>query len=48
MPDKVRFTIWLDKKTVAALKNMGEKQERPVGWIIRKAVEDMVSKAARS
>ena len=42
MPDKVRFTIWLDKKTVASLKVTGEKQERPVGWLIRKAVEEFV------
>ena len=48
MPDKMRFTIWLDKKTVAALKAMGDKQERPVGWLIRKAVEDMVNRMARS
>ncbi|MGA2645756.1 MAG: ribbon-helix-helix protein, CopG family [Candidatus Sulfotelmatobacter sp.] len=48
MPDKMRFTIWLDKKTVEVLKALGEKQERPVGWLIRKAVEDMVASPATS
>jgi predicted transcriptional regulator len=42
----VRFSIWLDKKTVAALKEIGKQMERPVGWIIRKAVEDFIERKA--
>jgi predicted transcriptional regulator len=40
----IRWSIWLDKMTVAALKAIGEKMERPVGWIIRKAVEDFIER----
>jgi predicted transcriptional regulator len=42
----VRFSIWLDKKTVAVLKEIGKQMERPVGWIIRKAVEDFIERNA--
>jgi hypothetical protein len=37
-----RFRLWLGKKTIARLKKMGEEKDRPVGWIIRKAVEEFV------
>jgi transposase len=40
----IRWSIWLDKKTVTVLKAMGEKRERSVGWIIRKAVEDFIER----
>ena len=40
----IRWSIWLDKKTVAILKELGEQMERPVGWIIRKAVEEFIEK----
>jgi predicted transcriptional regulator len=40
----IRWSIWLDKKTVAVLKAIGEQMERPVGWIIRKAVEDFIER----
>ena len=39
-----RWSIWLDKKTVTVLKAIGEQMERPVGWIIRKAVEDFIER----
>ena len=38
----IRWSIWLDKKTSAVLKAMGETREHSVGWIIRKAVEDFI------
>jgi predicted transcriptional regulator len=40
----IRWSIWLDKKTVAALKEIGKQTERPVGWLIRKAVEDFIER----
>jgi predicted transcriptional regulator len=40
----IRWSFGLDKKTVAALEAIGEKVERPVGWIIRKAVEDFMER----
>ena len=43
----IRQSIWLDKKTVAALKELGKKEERPVGWLIRKAVEEYVERKGK-
>jgi Ribbon-helix-helix protein, copG family len=40
----VRWSIWLDEKTVAALKKIGEEEDRPVGWLIRKAVEEFIQR----
>ena len=37
-----RFSIWIDKKTLASLKSIGKQKERPVGWIMRKAIEEFV------
>jgi predicted transcriptional regulator len=37
-------TVRLDEKTLAALKKIADKQDRPVGWLIRKAVEDFVKR----
>jgi predicted transcriptional regulator len=37
-----RFSIWLDKKTIQAMKEISKEADRPVGWLIRKAVEDFV------
>ena len=37
-----RFSIWIDKKTLASLKVIGKQKERPVGWIMRKAIEEYV------
>jgi predicted transcriptional regulator len=39
-----RFSIWLDKKTIVTLKQIGKQMERPVGWVIRKAVEEFIAK----
>lgn len=35
-------TVRLDEKTVAALKRIAEKQDRTVGWLVRKAGEEFV------
>lgn len=37
-------TVRLDEKTLAALKKIGEKQDRTVGWLVRKAVEEYVER----
>jgi predicted transcriptional regulator len=42
--DMVRQSSWLSQSTLDALKRISEKQERPVGWLIRKAVEEFVAK----
>jgi len=39
-----RFSIWLDKKTITSLKEIGKQIDRPIGWIIRKAVEDFIER----
>ena len=40
-----RFSIWLESKTIDDLKRIAKEQERPIGWIIRKAVEDLIARA---
>lgn len=42
-----RFSIWLESKTIEDLKRVAKQQERPIGWIIRKAVEDYVARTKR-
>ena len=37
-----RFSIWIDKKTLVSLKSIGKQKDRPVGWIMRKAIEEFV------
>jgi hypothetical protein len=39
-----RFSIWLDKKTITTLKEIGKEMERPVGWIVRKAVGEFIER----
>jgi predicted transcriptional regulator len=43
----IRWSIWLDEKTVAALKKVGAEMERPVGWLVRKAVEEFIERGAQ-
>jgi predicted transcriptional regulator len=40
-----RFSIWLDSKTLTELKHVAKLQDRPIGWLIRRAVEEFVAKA---
>ena len=40
-------TVRLDEKTLAVLKKIAEKQDRPVGWLIRKAVEEFVKRESK-
>lgn len=39
-----RLTVWLDTSTLKALAKMGKDQDRPVGWLVRKIVEDHIEK----
>jgi hypothetical protein len=43
----IRWSIWLDEKTIAALKKIGAEMERPVGWLVRKAVEEFIERGAQ-
>jgi predicted transcriptional regulator len=42
--DLVRQSLWLAPETLEALKKIGQKQDRPVGWLIRKACEEFVAR----
>lgn len=42
-----RFSIWLESKTIEDLKKIGKQQDRPVGWLIRKAVEEFVERSKK-
>jgi predicted transcriptional regulator len=44
----VRWSIWLNKETITALKKIGKQSQRPVGWLIRKAVEDFIKQRKRT
>jgi hypothetical protein len=39
-----RLTVWFDTSTLKALARIGKEQDRPVGWLIRKIVEEYVEK----
>jgi predicted transcriptional regulator len=44
-PEKlVRQSLWLSPATLDALKRIGARLERPVGWLVRKAVEEFVTR----
>jgi predicted transcriptional regulator len=40
-------TVRLEKETLAALKKIAEKQDRPIGWLIRKAVEEFIERTGK-
>jgi predicted transcriptional regulator len=40
-------TVRLDEQTLAVLKKIAEKQDRTVGWLIRKAVEEFVKRESK-
>jgi predicted transcriptional regulator len=40
-------TVRLDKETLTALRKIAEKQDRTVGWLIRKAVEEFIERTER-
>jgi predicted transcriptional regulator len=43
-----RTTIWLETDTMAKLKKIGEKQDRPIGYLLRKAAEEYVVKHGKA
>jgi predicted transcriptional regulator len=38
------MTFWTDEATVAKLKKIGKRQDRSVGWLIRKFVNEAVKR----
>lgn len=44
----VRWSIWLDNKTVEVLKTLGKQVRRPVGWLIREAVLEYVQRKSKT
>lgn len=39
-----RLSIWLDPATIKRLREMAKAQDRPVGWMIRKLLQEAVKK----
>jgi predicted DNA-binding protein len=39
-----RFSIWLENKSIEDLKELSKVKERPIGWIVRKAVEEYIER----
>jgi predicted transcriptional regulator len=39
-----RLTVWIDEKTLAKFKQIAKKQDRSVGWLIRKAAEEFAER----
>jgi predicted transcriptional regulator len=37
-----RFSVWLEDKTLKRLEEIGKLEDRPIGWLVRKAVEEFV------
>jgi hypothetical protein len=44
----VRQSLWITPETLAALKRIGSKSDRPVGWLLRKAAEDFVERHGKA
>jgi len=40
----VRQSLWVSPETLDALKRIGARVDRPIGYLIRKAVEEFVTK----
>jgi hypothetical protein len=44
----VRQSLWITPETLDALKRIGEKIDRPVGWLLRKAAEEFVERQGKA
>jgi predicted transcriptional regulator len=44
----VRQSLWLNPETLDALKRIGAKTARPVGWLLRKAAEEFVERQGKT
>ena len=44
MGEMMRQTIWLERTAVATLKQIGVREDRPVGWLIRRAVQQFIER----
>jgi predicted transcriptional regulator len=42
--DMVRQSLWVSQETLDELKKIAEREDRPVGWLIRRAVEQFVER----
>jgi hypothetical protein len=40
--------LWITPETLAALKRIGAKSDRPVGWLLRKAAEEFVERQGKA
>jgi len=38
-----RLTVWLDTSTLKELARMGKERDRPIGYLVRKIVEEYVA-----
>jgi hypothetical protein len=47
-PELTRQSLWITPETLAALKRMGAKSDRPVGWLLRKAAEEFVERQEKT
>lgn len=39
-----RLTVWIDEATLENLKKIATKQDRSVGWLIRKAAQEFAER----
>ena len=39
-----RHTVWIDTKDLKQLADWAKKEDRPIGWLIRKIVVDALSR----
>jgi hypothetical protein len=45
--DMVRQSLWVSQSTLTALKKIGDRLDRPVGYLLRKAAEEYVERARK-
>jgi hypothetical protein len=43
-----RLTVWIEQSTLVKLKQIAKKQDRSVGWLIRKAAEEFAEKESNN
>ena len=42
-----RYSVWLESGTLKTLEKIAKTEDRPVGWLVRKAVEEFVAAAPK-
>ena len=43
-----RLTVWVESSALADVKRISAKQDRSIGWLIRKAISEFVKREANS